>query len=119
MATFRPSGDPRILCDAHRFIARTIARGAAATGLFCVQHRGLRCGRLVQAAGGAMVTMSSAPRAAAMRSSTGMVGTAPPASSRERGGLGHAGPGGDLGLGQAQRAPAFPDRLEPVSVRST
>jgi hypothetical protein len=54
-----------------------------------------------------------------MRSSTGMVGTAPPASSRERGGLGHAGPGGDLGLGQAQRAPAFPDRLEPVSVRST
>ena len=51
---------------------------SSARGIF-----GLRVG---QAAGGAMVTMSSAPRAAAMRSSTGMVGTAPPASGRDRAG---------------------------------
>ena len=69
---------PRILSDAHRFIAQSIARVAVATGLFCAQHFGLRCGRLVQAAGRAKVTMSSAPRSAAMRARTGVVGMAPP-----------------------------------------
>ncbi len=29
---------PRILSDAHRFIAQTIARVAVATGLFCARH---------------------------------------------------------------------------------
>jgi hypothetical protein len=61
--------------------------------------------------------VSCSPSALARRSSTGIVGVVPPASKRATPGLRHAGPFGELPLGQAEFLPPGAHRFNQLETQ--